>query len=109
MRLFSLALIAAALGAQEPPKEAKVLTSGGELRYLYAGSGAANAPLLFLLPGSMDGPQVQKLYTQWQPMAAAHGWSLVVPFVAGVSDQAVKAVELLLADPKKRIPALHGT
>jgi len=100
MRLFSLVLIAAALVAQESPKEAKV----GELRYLYSAAGAGSAPLLFLLPGSMDDPSVHKLFAQWQPMAAAHGWNLAMPIVAGVSDQAVKALELALADAKKRLP-----
>ena len=68
MRLFSLALIAAALGAQESPKEAKVSTPGGELRYLYAATSAGSAPLLFLLPGSMDDPSVRKLFAHWQPL-----------------------------------------
>ena len=34
MRLVPLALIAATLCAQEPPKEAKIAAGGGELRYL---------------------------------------------------------------------------
>ena len=106
MRLFSLALIAAALGAQESPKEARVSTPGGELRYLYATAGAGSAPLLFLLPGSMDDPPVQKLFAQWRPMAAARGWNLAVPIVGGVSDQAVKALESVLADAKKRLPGV---
>src|SRR6266849_2490237 len=106
MRLFSLALIAAALGAQESPKEAKVSTPGGELRYLYAATSAASAPLLFLLPGSMDYPSVRKLFAHWQPMAVARGWNFAVPVVAGVSDQAVKALELVLADAKKRLPGV---
>jgi hypothetical protein len=105
------ALIAAALGAQEfpkatqeSPKEAKVSLAGGELRYLYAAAGASNAPLLFLLPGSSDDPSLQKLFAQWQPMTAAHRWNLVAPFLAGVSDQALKAVEAVLSDAKKRLP-----
>jgi hypothetical protein len=106
MRLFSLALIAAVLGAQQSPREARISTPGGELRYVYAAANAGNAPLLFLLPGSMDDPVVQKLFAQWQPMAAARGWHLAVPIVAGVSDQAVKAVELVLADAKNRLPTV---
>src|SRR5256885_1251554 len=104
MRLFSLALIAAALGAQQSPKEAKLSTPGGELGYLYAGAG--NAPLLFLLPGAMDDAPVRKLFAQWQPIAAARGWNLAVPVVAGVSDQAVRALESILADVKKRLPGV---
>ena len=61
MMYFFLAL-AAALSAQESPKEARVSAPGGELRYLYAVAGASNAPLLFLLPGSMDEPSLQKLF-----------------------------------------------
>jgi poly(3-hydroxybutyrate) depolymerase len=106
MRLVFLALIAAALGAQESPKEAKVSVPGGELRYLYAAAGAGSAPLLFLLPGSVDDPSLQKLFAQWRPMAAARGWNLVMPIVGGASDGAVKAVELLLADAKKRLPGV---
>jgi hypothetical protein len=106
MRLFSLVLIAAVLAAQESPKEARVAAPGGELRYLYAAAGPGNAPLLFLLPGSTDDPSIQKLIAQWQPMAAARGWNLAVPVVAGVSDQAVKAVESVLADAKKRLPGV---
>jgi pimeloyl-ACP methyl ester carboxylesterase len=105
MRLFFLALITVALGAQEPPKEAKVLAAGAELRYLYASS-ADNAPLLFLLPGSMDEPAVRKLFAQWQPLSAASKWNLAVPFIAGVSDQAAKAVEAVLTDTKKRLPGV---
>ena len=106
MLYFFVALIAAAWGAQESPKEAKVALGGAELRYLYATAGAGNAPLLFLLPGSMDDPTVQKLFAQWQPMAAARGWNLAMPVVAGVSDQAVKALEAVLADAKKRLPGM---
>ncbi len=105
MLYFFLAL-AAALSAQESPKEARVSAPGGELRYLYAVAGAGNAPLLFLLPGSMDEPSLQKLFAQWQPMAATRGWNLAVPIVAGVADQAVKAVEAVLADVKKRLPGM---
>src|ERR1700719_1802932 len=105
MLYFFLAL-AATLSAQESPKEARVSSPGGEVRYLYAVAGASNAPLLFLLPGSMDEPSLQKLFAQWQPMAAAHGWNLAVPIVAGVSDQAVKVVEAVLADAKKRLPGV---
>jgi hypothetical protein len=104
MRLLFLPLIAAALGAQESPQEAKVSAPGGELRYLYAAASAGAAPLLFLLPGSVDDPSLQKLFAQWRPMAAARGWNLAMPIIGGVSDQAVRAVEIVLADAKKRLP-----
>ena len=52
MRLASLALIAAALGAQEAPSEPKVAASESGIKYLYAGAGPDKAPLLFLLPSS---------------------------------------------------------
>jgi hypothetical protein len=106
MRIFFLALIAAALDAQDLPKEAKISTQGVELRYLYASAGATHAPLLFLLPGSMDDAPAQKLFAHWRPLAAEAKWNLVVPFIAGVSDQAVKAVEAVVADAKKRIPGV---
>jgi hypothetical protein len=54
----------------------------------------------------MDEPAVRTLFEHWQPLTAARGWSLVMPFIAGVSDQAVKAIELTLADAKKRIPGI---
>src|ERR1700691_982728 len=104
MRLFPIALIAVALHAQEPAQEAKVAVPGGELRYLFAPAAAANAPLLFLLPGSMEDAAVQKLFTQWRSLAFARGWNCVMPFVAGVSDQAAQAAEAVLADAKKRLP-----
>jgi hypothetical protein len=106
MRFFLPLLIAAALGAQESPKVAKVMGPGGELRYLYASAVDPNKPLLFFLPGSMDDPSLQKLFAKWQPMAAARGWNLAVPIAAGVSDLAAQAVEYLLADAKKRLPGV---
>jgi hypothetical protein len=54
----------------------------------------------------MDDPQVHKLFAHWQPMAALRGWNLVVPVIAGLSDQAVKAVESILADARKRLPGV---
>src|SRR6266849_10028237 len=107
MRLFFYALITAALGAQEPAREAKFQVAGSELRYLYAEG--AGAPLLVILPGSTDEPSVRKLFSQWQPVAAARGWNCTMPFVAGVSDGAVKAVELVVADAKKRLPKIDET
>jgi hypothetical protein len=104
MGFFLLALITVVLGAQGPPQEAKISLAGGELRYLYAPAGAGNAPLLLVLPGAMDDPSLQKLFAKWQPMAAARRWNLVMPFIAGVSDQAVKALEAVLADATKRLP-----
>ncbi len=105
MRILCTALmIAAALGAQESPKQATVKVAGGELRYLYAGAG--NAPLVFLLPGAMDDSSLLKVFAHWQPLVTARGWNIVVPAIAGVSDAAVKAVDAVLADAKKRIPAV---
>src|SRR5262249_38528793 len=106
MRLFAVSLISAMLGAQEHFTEAKFQVAGNELRYLYAtGSG----PLLLILPGSTDEPSVRKLFSQWYPVAAARGWSSAMPFVAGVSDGAVKAVELVVADAKKGMPKIDET
>jgi hypothetical protein len=105
----SLALIAAALCAQDSPKEATVAVAGGELRYLYAPAAATGAPLLVVLPGVADGPSVRKLFEQWQPLAASRGWSCVIPFVDGVSDPAVKVVDLILTDARKRIPGVDET
>ena len=105
MRLVPLALLAAALGAQE----ATFSVGGGELRYLYQAAAVAEAPLLVVLPGDIDETGLRKLFAQWRPLAASRGWSCVMPFVAGVSDQAVKAVELTLADAKKRIPGVDPT
>src|SRR6266852_4368419 len=107
MRLLFFALIAATLSAQEPPKEAKFQAAGGELKYLYAaGSGAA---LLMILPDSTEEAAIRKQFAQWQPAAAALGWNCVMPFVAGVSDQLVKAVELVLADARKHMPRVDET
>jgi pimeloyl-ACP methyl ester carboxylesterase len=107
MRVFFFALIAVALGAQEPPKEAAVSVAGGELKYLYAaGSGA---PLMVVLPGGMDEPAVRKLFSQWQPLAASRGWNCAMPFGAGVSDGMVKALESIVADVKKRLPKVDET
>src|SRR6266704_21709 len=102
MRLLLLALIAASLGAEE----AKIQVAGGELRYLYSAGGA---PLLVVLPGGMEEQPVRKLFSRWQPLAAARGWSCLTPFVAGVSDQAVKAIEIILADAAKRLPQVDMT
>jgi hypothetical protein len=49
---------------------------------------------------------VQKLFAQWRPLAAARHWNCAMPFIAGVSDQAVQATEAALADAKKRLPAV---
>jgi hypothetical protein len=107
MRPFLFALITATLGAQEPAREAKFQVAGSELRYLYApGSGG---PLLLILPGATDEPSVRKLFSQWYPVAAVRGWNCAMPFVAGVSDGAVKAVELVVADAKKRLPKIDET
>src|SRR5882672_8533344 len=107
MRPFLFALITATLGAQEPAREAKFQVAGSELRYLYAdGSGG---PLLLILPGATDEPSVRKLFSQWYPVAAVRGWNCAMPFVAGVSDGAVKAVELVIADAKKRVPQIDET
>src|SRR5579872_2026000 len=106
MRLFPIALIAIALHAQEPAQEARIAVSGGELRYLFAPAGAPNAPLLFVLPGGVDDASVQKLFAQWRPLAAARRWNFAMPFVAGVSDQATQAAAAVLADAKKRLPAV---
>lgn len=106
MRLAPLlALASTLLCAQEPPREARVAIPGGQVEYLYA-PGPANAPLLFLLPGVLEGDGARKLFAQWQPLAAAARWSLAMPVVAGVSDLAVKAAEAALADAKKRLPAV---
>src|SRR6185436_20747811 len=102
MRLFLLVLITAALSAQEPAKEAALQVSGAELKYLYAAG--SDTPLLVILPGSTDDPAVRKLFSQWQPVAAARGWNCAMPFVAGIADGAVKAIELIVADAKKRLP-----
>src|SRR6267143_739343 len=107
MRLFFFALITATLGAQEPAREAKFQVAGNELRYLYAEG--AGAPLLVILPGGTDEAAVRKLFLQWYPVAATRGWNCAMPFVAGVSDGAVKAVELLVADVKKRLPKVDET
>ncbi len=107
MRLLFFALIAATLSAQAPPKEAKFQVAGGELKYLYAaGSGA---PLLMILPDSTEEPAIRKQFAQWQPAAAALGWNCLMPFVAGVSDQTVKSVELVLADSRKQMPRVDET
>ena len=108
MRRVSLALIAAALCAQEPPKEATVSAGGGELRYLYSAA-SPGAPLLMVLPGVTEEPALRQLFAQWQSLAGSHGWSCVMPFVSGVSDPAVKAVELILADAKRRLPGADET
>src|SRR5438094_5257415 len=107
MRVFFLALITAALGAQEPAREAKIQVAGIELRYLYAAGDGA--PLLVILPGGVDEPAVRKLFSQWQPLAAARGWNCAMPFVDGVSDGAVKAIESVVADAKKRLPKVDET
>src|SRR5438094_5905799 len=101
MRLFVFALIAAALHAQEP-NEAQFPVAGGELKYLY--SAGANAPLLLLLPGSMEEQVARKVFAQWKPALTALGWNCVIPIAAGVSDQTVRTVELTLGDAKKRLP-----
>lgn len=108
MRLVFLLVISASLSAQETAQEAKVTLQGTEIKYLYAPV-ATKAPLLFLLPGSMDEPAVRKLFAQWRPLAAASRWNLVVPIVAGISDQAVKATEAVLADAKKRLTGVDET
>src|SRR5258705_4013119 len=106
MLLFFLALIAAGLSAQDTAKEAKFAAGGGELRYLYAPVAGAEAPLLMVLPGVLEDDGVRKLFARWQPLAASRGWAVVMPFIAGVSDQAVKALELTLTDAKKRLPGI---
>ena len=62
-----------------------------------------------VLPGVGDEPGLRSLFAQWQPVAASRGWNCVMPFITGVSDQAVKAVELTLADAKKRLPGVDET
>src|SRR6266550_879559 len=107
MRLLSLALLAAALSAQEPPKEVKLQIPGGELRYLYAaGSGAQ---LLVVLPDSTEEAAIRKLFAQWQPAAASLGWNCVMPLVAGVSDGTAKGIELAIADARKQMPKVDET
>src|SRR5437867_3372438 len=107
MRRLLFALITAALSAQEPAREAKFQVSGSELRYLYAAG--ADTPLLIILPGSMDEAAVRKLFSQWQPAAASLGWNCAMPFVAGVADGAVRAIELVAADVRKRLPNVDET
>jgi hypothetical protein len=106
MRLLSLALIAAALGAQESPKAPKISSSDAGVKYLSAPAGQEKAPLLFLLPGDMDEAAAGKLFEQWQPLAAASRWNLAIPLVAGVSDQAVQASESVLSAVKKQMPGV---
>src|SRR5438876_8479016 len=105
MRLVSLALIAVVLGAQE----ARFAVGESELKYLYSPAPAEQAPLIVGLPGSMEDGAARSLFDHWQPLTAARGWNLVIPLIAGVSDQAVKALELTLADAKKRLPAIDET
>ena len=109
MRLVFLVLIAAGLNAQDTAKEAKFAAGGGELRYLYIPAAGGEAPLLMVLPGSMEEDSVRKLFTQWQPLAVSRGWNFVMPFIAGVSDQAAKALELTLTDAKKRLLGIDET
>src|SRR6266849_1116567 len=104
MRLVFLVLIAAGLNAQDTAKEAKFAAGGGELRYLYIPAAGGEAPLLMVLPGSMEEDSVRKLFTQWQPLAVSRGWNFVMPFIAGVSDQAAKAPDLISTDKKNRCP-----
>ena len=109
MRVAPLvALIATALSAQDQPKEAKVPVGNGELRYLYA-EAAGKGPLLMVLPDTADEAGLRSLFAQWQPLTASRGWNCVMPFIAGVSDQAVKALELTLADAKKRLTGIDDT
>src|SRR5438874_7028757 len=104
MRVLYPLLIAAALGAQEQPKEVKLPIPGGELRYLYAaGSGA---PLLVVLPDSTEEAAIRKQFAQWQPAAASLGWNCLMPLVAGVSDQTAKGIELAVADARKQAPKI---
>jgi len=103
MRLV-LFLVAAALWAGE----ARFAVGTGELRYFYAAA-PAPAPLVVVLPGSLDEPSVRSLFERWQPLTAARGWNLATPFIAGVSDQAAKALELTLADMKKRVPGVDAS
>src|SRR5258708_29875118 len=102
MRLAGLALIAVALLAQDSAREAKFAAGNGELRYLYSPAAAAGAPLLVVLPGVTDDASVRKMFEQWQAIAASRAWSCVAPFVNGVSDPAVRALDLILADAKNR-------
>src|SRR5262245_42847861 len=106
MRFGLFLMVTWALGAQDPAREAKFQVAGSELRYLYS---AGSGPLLLILPGSMDEPAVRKLFSQWSPAAASRGWNCAMPFIAGISDGAVKAVELVAADAKKRLPKLDET
>jgi pimeloyl-ACP methyl ester carboxylesterase len=106
MRILSLALIAAALGAQEPPQEPKVSVSEAGIKYLYLAAGPDKAPLLFLLPGDMEETATRKLFAQWQPLAAAAHWNLAIPLIAGLSDPAVQAAEGVLSAAKKQLPGL---
>ncbi|HTM48491.1 MAG TPA: hypothetical protein VL285_07420 [Bryobacteraceae bacterium] len=107
MRILSFALIAAALSAQAPPREALLQVSGAELKYLYAAG--TDPATLVVLPGSLEEAQFRKVFAQWQPLAGSRGWNCIVPVVAGVGDGEVRALELIVADAKKKLPKMDDT
>jgi hypothetical protein len=104
VRLLVAMIAASALMAQAPVSEVKLPLGNGEVRYFH-GAAIAGAPMLVVLPGSMEDPAARGLFTQWQALAAARQWNCVTPVVAGISDAAAKALELIVRDARRKLGA----
>ncbi|MBI1787637.1 MAG: hypothetical protein HYR60_08825, partial [Acidobacteria bacterium] len=95
------AILGAFLGALWAQEEAKVAVAGGEVGYFHSPvAGTESRPLVVVLAGGGANPEaVKALYRQWQI-----GWNVVTPLVSCGSDPGVKALDLIVADARKRLP-----
>lgn len=98
-------------------------TSRGDRSYLYEAAPASEpAPLLVFLHGEEKASRetLGKYFQQWEPVVAAHGWHLVLPWTEGHfafhSEEGMRTVRLILedflrrhrVDPRRVYLAGHG-
>jgi hypothetical protein len=118
-RLFLLPILVSALPLAAQPggaipsaktaaaEEASVDFHGTPVRYFYTPAPTpAAAPLVVALPGgatTLD--TARELLAGWQRIAGPRGWRIVVPLLYAGSDPGVKALDILVADARKRLHA----
>jgi len=108
---FLLTLILTIRVTAQDPEERRIAAQGGELVYFFgAAEKTGKAPLLVALHPQVSGPleKAREHWKFWQPFCRQRGWMLLVPWTGngtgGSTDQGVKALELIIADAKTRMP-----
>ncbi len=113
MRLLS-GMLCFALGlAGQEPAEASVPCQNREIVYFHSPEPAEDTPKpLFVLlhPEVSAGAEIaQRFWKQWQPIADALGWRLIVPWAGSTgpawTDTGVKGLEAAVRDAQKRFPS----